>query len=94
MDLGRYICSRIVEYINVNRLFQIPLNTIQRTLYSPLFQELLLKLSKILNEVVRVIIDLPKYQVKKFKNRRSVVLSMLYCCHLTITFSRTPNRAN
>lgn len=49
LDLGMYIYDRIVQYIIANELFSYPLNNIQAILYSPAFQELILKVNKILN---------------------------------------------
>jgi len=43
-------------------------------------------------EVIRVIVDLPKYQIKKFRNRRSVVMSLVYCSHLAIKYSKNLER--
>ena len=63
-------------------------------LSSIMFQQVVLKANKIMNEMVRVFIELPKHQVKKQKNRRSVVMSLLYCSHLAIAYAKAPNRAN
>ena len=37
---------------------------------------------------------LPRYQTKKYRNRRSVVQSMLYCSHLALKFCRASPRAH
>ena len=44
--------------------------------------------------MVRIFLELPKYAAKKFKNKRSVVLPLLYTSHLAIIFAKDPNRAN
>ncbi len=39
--------------------------------------------------------DLPRYQLKKkYRNRRSVVMSLLYCSHLAYSFTKNPGRAS
>jgi hypothetical protein len=94
LDIAECIYDRLAECLIDRRIANYPLHHLAPTFRSSTFQEQIAKSTKILTEVVRVMVDLPKHQTKKQKNRRSVVMSLLYCAHLTVVFAKSPNRAN
>ena len=51
-------------------------------------------MTRIMQQLLRVFTSLPKYQNKKYKNRRSVAMSLLTSSQIMLRYGNNPEKAN